>query len=72
MTNLHLGGARGDLAAVADAAGRPLAAGAGDLRAGRGLLPGHACASASTCCSALGWRRFAVGEVNAFGDLLPG
>ncbi|MFF0448857.1 STM4014 family protein [Streptomyces sp. NPDC004609] len=74
MTNLHLGGARGDLAAARgalDAAGvgwaevpriceRAAACFPGSLRVGVDLLPGT------------GWRRLAVGEVNAFGDLLPG
>ena len=74
MTNLHLGGARGDLAAAraaTEAAGgswtgmlelceRAAACFPGSLRVGVDLLP------------AAGWRRFAVGEVNAFGDLLPG
>ncbi len=74
MTNLHLGGARGDLAAAraaTEAAGgswtgmlelceRAAACFPGSLRVGVDLLP------------ATGWRRFAVGEVNAFGDLLPG
>lgn len=74
MTNLHLGGARGDLdevrAAVAAAGGcwrealamceRAAACFPGTLCVGVDLLP------------AAGWRRFAVGEVNAFGDLLPG
>lgn len=73
MTNLHLGGARGDLAAAraaTEAAGgswagtlglceRAAACFPGALRVGVDLLP------------ATGWRRFAVGEVNAFGDLLP-
>ncbi|MFG2983389.1 STM4014 family protein [Streptomyces sp. NPDC048258] len=74
MTNLHLGGARGDLdaavAAVTAAGGswtedalavceRAAAAFPGTLCVGVDLLP------------AIGWRRFAVGEVNAFGDLLP-
>ncbi|MEU5162966.1 STM4014 family protein [Streptomyces sp. NPDC020875] len=74
MTNLHLGGARGDLAAARAAIGR--AGGDWDealaiceraaalfpaaLRVGVDLLPLR------------DWRRFAVGEVNAFGDLLPG
>jgi glutathione synthase/RimK-type ligase-like ATP-grasp enzyme len=69
MTNLHLGGARGDLAAAA-AAGpaweeglrvceRAAACFPGTLAVGVDLLP------------ATGWRRFAVAEVNAFGDLLP-
>jgi glutathione synthase/RimK-type ligase-like ATP-grasp enzyme len=73
MTNLHLGGARGDLIAAraaTEAAGgswtdtlaiceRAAACFPGALRVGVDLLP------------AIGWRRFAVGEVNAFGDLLP-
>lgn len=71
LTNLHLGGARGDLAGVMAAAGtawdeamriceRAAACFPGTLCVGVDLLPG------------LGWRRFTVGEVNAFGDLLPG
>ncbi|MEU1557107.1 STM4014 family protein [Streptomyces scabiei] len=70
MTNLHLGGARGDLTSVVEAAGdrwrqaldiceRAAACFPGTLSIGVDLLP------------AIGWRRFAVGEVNAFGDLLP-
>jgi glutathione synthase/RimK-type ligase-like ATP-grasp enzyme len=74
MTNLHLGGLRGDLAearAATEAAGgswtetldvceRAAARFPGVSRVGVDLLP------------STGWRRFAVGEVNAFGDLLPG
>nr|WP_323450492.1 STM4014 family protein [Streptomyces sp. YSPA8] len=74
MTNLHLGGARGDLpaalAAIEAAGGSwpealrlcERAAGRfpGASRVGVDLLPHRR------------WRRFAVGEVNAFGDLLPG
>ncbi|MEU0371098.1 STM4014 family protein [Streptomyces sp. NPDC006283] len=73
MTNLHLGGGRGGLAAVraaTEAAGgswgatlalceRAAACFPGVSRVGVDLLP------------STGWRRFAVGEVNAFGDLLP-
>lgn len=70
MTNLHLGGARGDLAAAMAAAGpawqeglevceRAAACFPGTLAVGVDLLP------------ATGWQRFAVAEVNAFGDLLP-
>ncbi|UYQ65785.1 STM4014 family protein [Streptomyces peucetius] len=73
MTNLHLGGGRGDLAAARaamEAAGgswaetlaiceRAAGCFPGVSRVGVDLLPGR------------GWRRFAVGEVNAFGDLLP-
>jgi glutathione synthase/RimK-type ligase-like ATP-grasp enzyme len=74
MTNLHLGGLRGDLAearAATEAVGgswtgalavceRAAACFPGVSRVGVDLLP------------STGWRRFAVGEVNAFGDLLPG
>ncbi|MEV6279076.1 STM4014 family protein [Nocardia sp. NPDC051832] len=71
MTNLHLGGARGDLATARAAMGehwpeaiaiceRAAACFPRFSRVGVDLLP------------ASGWRRFAVGEVNAFGDLLPG
>ncbi|MEU8826931.1 STM4014 family protein [Streptomyces sp. NPDC048636] len=73
MTNLHLGGVRGDLAAaraateaagvawqtVLETAERAAARFPGTLCVGVDLLP------------TTGWRRFAVGEVNAFGDLLP-
>ncbi|SDO36490.1 STM4014 family protein [Actinacidiphila guanduensis] len=70
MTNLHLGGARGDLAAAMAAAGpawpealriceQAAACFPGTLAVGVDLLP------------ATGWRHFAVAEVNAFGDLLP-
>ncbi|MGV9315678.1 STM4014 family protein [Streptomyces sp. NPDC003691] len=74
MTNLHLGGARGDLAAARAAIGRAggdwaealeiceraAACFPGALRVGVDLLPLR------------NWQGFAVGEVNAFGDLLPG
>ncbi|MGW3354988.1 STM4014 family protein [Streptomyces bungoensis] len=73
MTNLHLGGARGDLEAaraairaaggrftdVLDTAERAAACFPGTLCVGVDILP------------STGWRRFTVGEVNAFGDLLP-
>jgi glutathione synthase/RimK-type ligase-like ATP-grasp enzyme len=72
MTNLHLGGARIDVAElramIGDATWREWlgtcerAAGLfpGSLMVGVDLLPGF------------GLRRHAIGEVNAFGDLLPG
>ncbi|MFI0370946.1 STM4014 family protein [Actinomadura sp. 1N219] len=72
MTNLHLGGARGDLAAVQRALGengwqraldvcaRAATCFPGSLMVGVDLLLGQ------------GMRRLAVCEVNAFGDLLPG
>ncbi|MFJ4897478.1 MULTISPECIES: STM4014 family protein [unclassified Streptomyces] len=73
MTNLHLGGARGDLdearAAVASAGGSWRAALAVCERAGD-AFPDTLCVGVDLLPST-GWRRFAVGEVNAFGDLLP-
>ncbi|MGW0666887.1 STM4014 family protein [Streptomyces sp. NPDC002746] len=73
MTNLHLGGARGDLhearAAVAAAGGNWRAALAVCERAGD-AFPDTLCVGVDLLPST-GWRRFAVGEVNAFGDLLP-
>jgi glutathione synthase/RimK-type ligase-like ATP-grasp enzyme len=72
MTNLHLGGARGDLAAVRDRLGEAGWRHALDI-----------CEAAAACFPrshmvgvdlliGVGWRRFTVAEVNAFGDLLPG
>ncbi|MFG2639920.1 STM4014 family protein [Streptomyces sp. NPDC048370] len=74
MTNLHLGGARGDLgaarAAISAAGGRW-----GDAmdvcERAADAFPGTRCVGIDLL-PAVGWRRFAVGEVNAFGDLLPG
>ncbi|MEO3827853.1 STM4014 family protein [Actinomadura sp. B10D3] len=72
MTNLHLGGARGDLGAVRSALGedgwrraldvcaRAAACFPSSPMVGVDLLVGH------------GLKRFSVCEVNAFGDLLPG
>ncbi|MEO5873824.1 MAG: STM4014 family protein [Streptosporangiaceae bacterium] len=69
MTNLQLGGTRGDLQAVREATdwdqamdvcARAAACFPGSLMVGVDLLVGR------------GRQSFAVGEVNAFGDLLPG
>ncbi|MEW2544458.1 STM4014 family protein [Streptomyces sp. NPDC047002] len=74
MTNLHLGGVRGDLAAVRGA----VAAAGGSLDEALALCERAAACFPRTHCVGVdllpesGWRRFAVGEVNAFGDLLPG
>ncbi|MER5307450.1 STM4014 family protein [Streptomyces sp. NPDC002773] len=74
MTNLHLGGARGDLdaarAAIAAAGGRWSDALDVCERAAA-VFPGTRCVGVDLL-PATGWRRFAVAEVNAFGDLLPG
>jgi hypothetical protein len=74
MTNLHLGGRRGDLDAVREAV---------ESAGGRWADVLQVCERAAACfprtlcvgvdlLPATGWRRFTVGEVNAFGDLLPG
>ncbi|GAA4228739.1 glutathione synthase/RimK-type ligase-like ATP-grasp enzyme [Streptosporangium album] len=71
MTNLHLGGERGDLDVVREKVGpqgwgraldvcaRAAACFPGSLAVGVDLMIG------------VGWRSVAVAEVNAFGDLLP-
>ncbi|MER6995483.1 STM4014 family protein [Streptomyces sp. NPDC000410] len=75
LTNLHLGGERGDVAAAMAAVG---AAGRSWHDDVLGLCERAAARFPRTLCvgvdllPATGWRRFAVGEVNAFGDLLPG
>ncbi|MFE5834574.1 STM4014 family protein [Streptomyces sp. NPDC056488] len=73
LTNLHLGGARGDLdaarAAIAAAGARWTDALEVCERAAA-AFPGTRCVGVDLL-PASGWRRFAVGEVNAFGDLLP-
>ncbi len=72
LTNLHLGGRRGDLAVLRAAAGEEAYAAA--------MLT---CVRAAQCFPASlqvgvdlmfspDWRRHTVAEVNAFGDLLPG
>ncbi|QLJ02424.1 STM4014 family protein [Streptomyces sp. NEAU-sy36] len=73
MTNLHLGGARGDL----DAAREAIRAAGGDFASvletaeqAAACFPGTLCVGVDIL-PAVGWRRFAVAEVNAFGDLLP-
>lgn len=78
MTNLHLGGARGDLHAARAAAetataggGRGWAAALDICEQAAACFPGTLCVGVDLLPST-GWRRFAIGEVNAFGDLLPG
>ncbi|MGW4688949.1 STM4014 family protein [Streptomyces sp. NPDC004244] len=71
MTNLHLGGSRGDLAAVAEAAGPRWADALDICERAAACFPGTLCVGVDLL-PAVGWRRFAVAEVNAFGDLLPG
>jgi glutathione synthase/RimK-type ligase-like ATP-grasp enzyme len=71
LTNLHLGGARGDLAAAREAAGDRWADALEVCERAAACFPGTLCVGVDLL-PAIGWRRFAVGEVNAFGDLLPG
>ncbi|MFE0674610.1 STM4014 family protein [Streptomyces sp. NPDC058867] len=74
LTNLHLGGRRGDLdgarAAVTASGGRW-----SDVlevcEAAAACFPRTLCVGVDLL-PAVGWRRSFVGEVNAFGDLLPG
>ncbi|MDX3071285.1 STM4014 family protein [Streptomyces sp. MI02-7b] len=73
MTNLHLGGARGDLGAARAAiraAGGALDDALHLAERAAACFPGTLCVGVDVL-PATGWRRFAVGEVNAFGDLLP-
>ncbi|MBL1067871.1 STM4014 family protein [Streptomyces sp. 7-21] len=71
MTNLHLGGQRGDLAAAVAAAGENWAAALETAERAAACFPGTLCVGVDLL-PAVGWQRFAVAEVNAFGDLLPG
>ncbi|MFJ7159674.1 STM4014 family protein [Streptomyces sp. NPDC101118] len=71
MTNLHLGGLRGDLAAVVEAAGPRWADALRICERAAACFPRTLCVGVDLL-PAVGWRRFAVAEVNAFGDLLPG
>ncbi|MFJ3905265.1 STM4014 family protein [Streptomyces sp. NPDC090025] len=74
LTNLQLGGARGDLAAAraaTAAAGGRFADALAVCERASAAFPGTHCVGVDLL-PGTGWRRFAVGEVNAFGDLLPG
>ncbi|MGW2052260.1 STM4014 family protein [Streptomyces sp. NPDC001858] len=74
MTNLHLGGIRGDLAAARAATAAAGVDWASDVlglaERAAACFPGTLCVGVDLL-PATGWRRFVVGEVNAFGDLLP-
>lgn len=73
MTNLHLGGERGDLDAVrsaVEAAGGSWSEALAVCERAAACFPDTLCVGVDLLPST-GWRRFAVGEVNAFGDLLP-
>ncbi|MFF3846610.1 STM4014 family protein [Streptomyces sp. NPDC002328] len=73
MTNLHLGGSRGDLEAArraVEAAGARWSDLLGVCERAAACFPRTLCVGVDLL-PAVGWRRSAVGEVNAFGDLLP-
>jgi glutathione synthase/RimK-type ligase-like ATP-grasp enzyme len=72
LTNLHLGNARGDLAALRAAAGPAAwAAAMGTCERVAACFP-RTLQVGIDLMFLVGWRRHAVAEVNAFGDLLPG
>ncbi|MFE7773641.1 STM4014 family protein [Streptomyces sp. NPDC057445] len=74
LTNLHLGGERGDLAGTAAAVRAAGHSWSDDVlglcERAAARFPGTLCVGVDLL-PATAWRRFAVGEVNAFGDLLP-
>ncbi|MDX3799846.1 STM4014 family protein [Streptomyces sp. AK04-3B] len=73
LTNLHLGGRRGDLDSVreaVEAAGARWADVLGVCEQAAACFPRTLCVGVDLL-PAVGWRGAAIGEVNAFGDLLP-
>ncbi|MER6397168.1 STM4014 family protein [Kitasatospora sp. NPDC001603] len=70
MTNLHLGGARGSLAVAQQAAGHAWPGLLETAERAAACFPGSPMVGVDVLPTA-GWRRAVVGEVNAFGDLLP-
>lgn len=72
MTNLHLGNARGDVAAVRSAAGEQAWQAAMDTCKRVAACFPHTLHAGVDLMFRTGWRDHAVAEVNAFGDLLPG
>ncbi|MGC9666069.1 STM4014 family protein [Planosporangium sp. 12N6] len=72
VTNLHLGNARGDLARLRAAAGPASWAAAMETCVRVAACFPRTLHVAVDLMFLVGWRRHAVAEVNAFGDLLPG
>ncbi|WP_049652832.1 STM4014 family protein [Kitasatospora sp. MY 5-36] len=70
MTNLHLGGARGSLDQAREAAGPAWPALLETAERAAACFPGSPMVGVDVLPTT-GWRRALVGEVNAFGDLLP-
>ncbi|MEV3963717.1 STM4014 family protein [Nocardia sp. NPDC050193] len=71
ITNLHLAGRRGDPAAVRAAAGAHWPRALEMAERAAACFPRTLCVGVDLLPTAH-WRKFVVGEVNAFGDLLPG
>ncbi|MDP9795380.1 hypothetical protein J2S43_003892 [Catenuloplanes nepalensis] len=72
LTNLHLGNARGDVATVRARAGERAWDAAMETCARVGAAFPRTLMAGVDLMFHAGWRRHAVAEVNAFGDLLPG
>lgn len=70
VTNLHLGGVRGEPAALRAAAGENWERALALAERAAACFPGTLCVGVDLLPTS-GWRHFLVGEVNAFGDLLP-
>ncbi|MFI5720921.1 STM4014 family protein [Nocardia sp. NPDC051750] len=70
ITNLHLGGSRGDPAAVRQIAGAHWSRALHLAEQAAACFPATLCVGVDLLPTD-GWRRYVVGEVNAFGDLLP-
>jgi hypothetical protein len=71
LTNLHLGNRRGDLDALRRAAGPQYDAALASCERAAGCFPGLLQVGVDVLFSP-DFRRHAIAEVNAFGDLLPG
>jgi hypothetical protein len=71
ITNLHLGNARGDLDALRAVAGPAYEAALASCERAAGCFPGSLQVGVDVLFSR-DFRRHAIAEVNAFGDLLPG
>lgn len=72
LTNLHLGGARGVLQEAMTVAGPEKWSQLLTTSERAGACFPSACSVGVDVLPGVGWRTFTVGEVNAFGDLLPG
>ncbi|WP_199807841.1 STM4014 family protein [Streptomyces sp. NRRL S-350] len=70
MTNLHLGGARGSLDQAREAAGAAWSSILETAERAAACFPASPMVGVDVLPTT-GWRRALVGEVNAFGDLLP-